>query len=78
MQNPYQHPSFKFETNIAKYDVEFYDQSNGGEKFNHWFVTVKYNCAENVTGEFKLPITWSREYVFRWLSTMEINEIGKE
>jgi hypothetical protein len=68
-------PSFKFETNIAKYDAEYVDYRIDAE---HWHVIVTYKCSENVSGQFKLPITWSREYVFGWLSRLEINEIGKE
>lgn len=74
MQNAYQQPSFKFETNIASYNVQYQDSSVGEEK---WVVDVKYNSSENVFGRFELPITWSRELVFGWLSRLEINEIGR-
>jgi hypothetical protein len=75
MKNTYQHPSFKFETNIAKYYAEYSDEIIDAE---HWNVVVQYNHSDNVSGQFKLPITWSREYVFGWLSRLEINEIIKE
>ena len=74
IENKYQQPSFKFETNIAKYDVEYKDWEEGKEM---WVVNVTYNSYERVIGHFELPISWSREYVFGWLSRMEINEVPR-
>ena len=58
MPNKYQQPSFEFKTNVAKYDVEYFNYQVGEEK---WLVKVEYNSSENVRAVFELPIAWSRE-----------------
>ena len=68
----YQQPSFKFETNVAKYDVEYQNHTIGEEK---WLVKVSYDSQDKVRGIFELPISWSREYVFGWLSRMELSDV---
>lgn len=70
--NNYQQPSFKFETNIAKYDCQFEDSLTGKER---WVVNVVYNSSEPLTGSFIAPATWSRELLFGWLSRMELSEV---
>ena len=72
MENKYQQPSFKFETNIASYEVDYKDSVVGKER---WEVNVIYKSSEVVKGYFELPIGWSREIVFGWLSTMELSEV---
>lgn len=73
--NPYQEPSFKFETSVAVYDVQYDDTTLDDKK---WKVRVEYKLEKNVIGNFELPIMWSREYVFTWLSRLEINEVKRQ
>lgn len=73
MKNPHQQPSFKFETNIAKYDVDYSDSVQGEEK---WIVNIEHSGG-TIKGRYELPIEWSRVLVFQFLSGLEISEIGR-
>lgn len=70
IKSKHQQPSFKFQTSIAEYEVNYTDEVKGEEE---WVVSVKY--LKGVTGIFRIPIDWSREYVFDWLSRMEENSL---
>ena len=70
--NNYQQPSFKFETNIAKYDCHYENSPTGKER---WVVSVIYNSSQVLTGTFIAPADWSRELLFGWLSRMELSEV---
>ena len=69
--NKHQQPSFKFETNMATYDCIYQDSIEGSER---WEVTVDYKSYDNLSAVFYAPIKWSREFLFRWLSDMELSE----
>jgi hypothetical protein len=75
MKNKHQNPSFKFQTNIAEYNAQYCDQDAAHA---NWVVGVIYNSTEKIRCTFELPITWSRGIVFRFLSDMECNGIGRD
>ena len=70
--NQHQQPSFKFETNIAKYECVYVDHIGGDV---HWEVKVVYSSSEKLTATFIAPSNWSRTMLFQWLSDMELSEV---